>query len=68
MKDPGGEGEGLLAGIKKKLTGSSIYILWKGEGFSLNLALISLEGAVKKSGRSSRVETALAAVAEAQRL
>lgn len=52
----------------KKVKGSSIYILWKREGFSLNLALISLERTVKKSGRSSRVETTLAVVAEAQRL
>lgn len=68
MKDPGGEGEGLLAEIFKKVKGSSIYILWKREGSSLNLPLISLEGTMKKSGCSSRVETTLAAVAEAQRL
>lgn len=47
--------------------GSSIYA--KREGFSLDLALVSLEGILKKSCcSSSRVETTLAAVAEAQRL
>lgn len=63
----GGEGEGLLAEMKKS-KGQAHMFSGRGKGFPFDLALVSLEGTMKKSSCSSRVETTLAAVAEAQRL
>lgn len=73
MKDAGEVGEGLLAEMKKSK--GQVYMFGGiGKAFPFNLALVSLvslEGISRKSSccsSSSRVETTLAVVAEAQRL
>lgn len=68
MKDAGEVGEGLLAEMKKSK--GQVYTFGGiGKAFPFNLALVSLEGISRKSScSSSRVETTLAVVAEAQRL
>lgn len=67
MKEAGGGGEQLLAEMKKSK--GQVYMFGgRGKVFPFNFALVSLDGILRKSSRSSRVETTLAAVAEAQRL
>lgn len=52
----------------KKSKGQVYTFGGMGKAFPINLALVSLEGILRKSSCSSRVETPLAVVAEAQRL